>query len=454
MVGLDTLVVSTALNTIRVRLGASVADLGWTVNAYTLSFAVLLMPAAACGDRFGRRRIFIAGLALFTAGSAASALATGIGWLIAARAVQGAGAAAVTPNALALLGALFPPRLRPKALGVYVGAMGLSVPLGPLIGGAVVQGISWPWIFWINVPVGVITIVLARTRIGEGRGTGSRFDMPGAALVTLAAFAIVWGLVRGNSAGWGSAEVVSALAAGALLTVGFIRWELRVAEPMLPMRLFRSRGFSAGNAGMFFLWGSSLGALFFMAQFLQDGLHYGSLAAGLRLMPWGATTTFIPPLVGSRIARFGERPFLATGMALQALGMIWIALIAGPHLAYWQMVAPLVISGTGVAVASPAAQSSVLSSVAPQDIGKASGAFSTIRQLGGAFGVAILVAVFGRSGSYASAQAFTDGFAPAIGVCAALSAAGAVAGLALPRHHQSPQLNRQPKTGNRLEETI
>jgi EmrB/QacA subfamily drug resistance transporter len=432
MVVLDALVVSTALTTIRVRLGASVEELGWTVNAYTLSFAVLLMPAAAAGDRLGRRRVFTAGLGLFVAASAACALATGAGWLIAARAVQGAGAALVMPCALTLLSAAFPPPLRPKALGMFTAVTGLAVPLGPLLGGAVVQGISWQWIFWLNIPAGVVTIALARARIPESHGPAAAIDLPGLALVTGAAFAIVWGLVRGNEVGWGSAEVVSALTAGVLLTAGFAAWEQRARAPMLPMRLFRSRAFSAGNAGMFFLWASALGAVFFMAQFLQDGLHYGPLAAGLRLMPWGATTVLIPRLAGGLITRFGERPFLAAGLGLQAAGMTWIALIAGPGLAYWHLVAPLVISGAGVAMASPAAQSAVLSSSAPQDIGKASGAFSTMRQLGGAAGVAILVAVFGRAGSYASAQAFTDGFAPAIGACAALSLTGAIASLAVP----------------------
>jgi EmrB/QacA subfamily drug resistance transporter len=438
MVGLDALVVTTALNAIRVGLGASIGELGWTVNAYTLSFAVLLMPAAAAGDRLGRRRVFIAGLGLFTAASAACALADGAAWLIAARAVQGAGAALVMPVALALLTAAFPPALRPKALGVFAGVTGLSVPLGPLVGGAVVQGISWQWIFWLNVPVGVAMIALTRTRIPESRGPRRPIDLPGLALVSGAAFAAVWGLVRANTAGWGSAEEVSALAAGALLLAGFIGWELRTAEPMLPMRLFRSRAFSAGNAGIFFLWASALGALFFMAQFLQDALGYGPLATGLRLMPWGATTAVIPQIAGALITRFGERPLLAAGMGLHAGGMTWIALIAGPHLAYWQMAVPLVISGAGVALALPAAQSAVLSTAAPPDIGTSSGAFSTLRQLGGAFGVAVMVAVFGQAGSYASAQAFTDGFAPAIGACAALALTSAITGLALPRHRALP----------------
>jgi EmrB/QacA subfamily drug resistance transporter len=432
MVVLDALVVSTALTAIRVDLGASVEQLGWMVNAYTLAFAVLLMPAAAAADWLGRKRVFTAGIGVFTAASAACALSPGIGWLIAARAVQGSGAALVMPCALTLIGAAFPPPLRPKALGMFAAVTGLAVPLGPLMGGAVVQGISWQWIFWINVPAGVVTIVLARTRLPESHGPGGGADLPGLVLVAGAALAVVWGLVRGNTVGWGSAEVVSALAAGALLTLGFVGRELGVSEPMLPMRLFRSRAFSAGNTGMFFLWASALGSVFFMAQYLQNALHYGPLAAGLRLMPWGATTVLIPRLAGSLITRLGERPFLAAGMTLHAAGMTWIALIAGPHLGYWHLAAPLVISGAGVAMASPAAQSAVLSSVAPPDIGKASGAFSTMRQLGGAFGVAACVAVFGHAGSYASAQAFADGFAPAIGACAALALAGAIAGVALP----------------------
>jgi MFS family permease len=258
MVVLDTLVVSTALTTIRVHLGASVEELGWTVNAYTLSFAVLLMPAAAAGDRLGRRRVFTAGLGLFAAASAACALATGAGWLIAARAVQGAGAAMVMPVALALLSVAFPAALRPRVLGTFTAVTGLAVPLGPLLGGAVVQGISWPWIFWLNVPAAAVVITLALARILESHGPAAVVDLPGLALVTGAASGIVWGLVRGNQAGWGSAEVVSALVAGALLTAGFAAWELRARAPMLPMRLFRSRAFSADNAAMFFRWASAL----------------------------------------------------------------------------------------------------------------------------------------------------------------------------------------------------
>jgi EmrB/QacA subfamily drug resistance transporter len=440
MVVLDALVVSTALTSIRADLGASVEQLEWTVNAYVLSFAVLLMTAAALGDRFGRRRVFVSGLGLFAAASVACALAPDVGWLIAARVVQGAGAALVMPLALALLSAAFPPQLRPKALGLFAGVSGLAVPLGPFLGGAVVEGVSWPWIFWLNVPLAALLIPLAHTRIEESFGPDTSIDATGLALVTAAAFGIVWGLVRGNPAGWDSPEVLLALALGLLLALAFIAWELRAREPMLPMRLFRSRSFSAGNAAIFFHWASALGAVFFMAQFLQAGLGYGPLVAGLALMPWGATTVIVPQIAGRLINRFGERPFIATGLSLNAVALAWIALIAEPDVAYLELVAPLIVSGTGIAMSLPAAQSAVLTSVAPEHIGKASGTFSTTRQLGGAFGVAVVVAVFAGAGSYSSAQAFSDGFVAATGACAALSLIGAVAGAVLPGRREAKDL--------------
>jgi EmrB/QacA subfamily drug resistance transporter len=432
MVAVDALVVTTALPVIRVHLHASLAGLEWTVNAYVLSLAVLLMTAAALGDRLGRRRMFAAGLGLFTAGSAACALAQNTGWLIAARAVQGAGAAVMLAVGLALLSAGFPPEQRPKALGIFGAVTGLGVALGPLVGGAAVQGLSWPWIFWINVPVGLATIALTRARVGQSFGPDPALDLPGLVLVTGGAFGLVWALVRGNTVGWGSAEVIGALATGAALLAAFIGWELRAAQPMLPMRLFGSRAFSSGNAAIFFLWGSALGSVFFLAQFLQIGLHYTPLAAGVRLMPWGAAVFIAAPAAGARIRRTGERPFLTGGLLLAATGAAWLALSARPQLAYWQLLVPLVLTGLGFSAAIPAAQSSVLSRLAPQHIGKASGTFTMVRQLGGTLGIALAVAVFARQGSYASPQAFSDGYSPALGICAALALAGAIASLLAP----------------------
>jgi EmrB/QacA subfamily drug resistance transporter len=432
MVALDGLVVITALSTIRVDLDASIAELEWTINAFTLSFAVLLMTGAALGDRFGRRRAFAAGLGLFTAASAACALAPDAGWLIAARAVQGVGAALVTPVALGLASAAFPPERRGWALGVFSGVIGLAVLCGPLVGGAITEGIAWQWIFWLNIPIGVLATALVLARIEESFGPPSAPDLPGVALVMGAALGLVWGLVRGNSVGWGSLEVVATLTAGTLLAVVFVAWELRAREPMLPMRLFRSRAFSSGNAVSFLLFASNLSVTFLLAQFQQDALGQGPLDAGLRLLPLTAAFFLGAPRAGALADRVGERPLVVGGLLLQAAGIAWLALIAGPDLAYVATVAPMVMTGAGIAMAMPASQKAVVGAVAAGDIGKASGTFTTMRWLGGVFGIAIVVAVFAAAGGYGSAQDFSDGFAAAMAVAAGLSLAGAIAGMVLP----------------------
>jgi EmrB/QacA subfamily drug resistance transporter len=432
MAALDTLVVASALSTIRLDLGASIEELEWTVNAYNLSFAVLLMTGAALGDRYGRRNLYAAGLGLFAAASAACALAPNAGALIAARAVQGVGAALLMPLGLALLSAAFPPERRGAAIGIFSAITGVAVASGPFVGGAVVEGIAWEWIFWLNVPIGLAAVPLVLTRMNESFGGDTALDLPGLALVTVGAVGVVWGLVRANSAGWGSLEVVASLAAGVVLVAAFVAWELRASDPMLPMRFFRSRAFSAGNAAIFFTFASLFGAVFFFAQLLQTGLGYGPLDAGLRLIPWTATFITIAPIAGALSDRYGERPFMAGGLLLQAAGMSWVALIAAPDLAYSELVVPLIVAGIGVSMAIPAAQNSVVGSVAAESIGKTAGTNSMMRELGGVFGIAIVVTVFAGAGSFASPDAFTDGFAPAIGVAAALSLAGAIAGLGLP----------------------
>jgi EmrB/QacA subfamily drug resistance transporter len=438
MVGLDILVVTTTLTTIHLRLGASLGQLEWIINAYTLSFAVLLMTASALGDRFGRRRLFLAGLSLFTVMSAACALAPSIGWLIAARAVQGAGSAMIMPHAMALLSAAYPPQKRAKALGIFSGVTGLAILGGPMIGGVVVQSLSWPWIFWLNVPIGLVVIPLARTRIDESRGRPARLDAGGVVLVTAAALGLVWGLVRGNTAGWGSAEVLGPLVGGVAATAAFVAWERRTPEPMLPLRLFRSRSFAAGNAAGFAMYASIFGAAFFLAQYFQTVWHYGPLGAGLRLAPWTVTLSLVAPAAGALAARVGDRALITVGLSLQAAGFAWIALVAREHLGYAAIVAPLVLAGCGVSMAMVAAQNCVIGAVPPADLGKASGTFNTLRQLGGTFGIAILAAVFTSTGSYASARAFGAGFVPAAEVAAGLSLAGAVAGAFVPSRRRAP----------------
>lgn len=440
MVALDALVVATALTKIGREFGASIEALEWTVNAYTLSFAAFLLTAAALGDRFGRRRLFVFGLVLFVLASAACALAPGIGWLIAARALQGLGAAIVMPLALAQVGAAFPPERRGWALGIYASTAGLSTVLGPVIGGLVTTGLAWPWIFWLNLPIGLITALLAMTRLRETFGARQAVDLPGLLLATLGAFGMVWGLVRAGAAGWDSFEILSSLAGAAVMIALFVAWELRAAQPMIPMRFFRLRAFSSGNAAMFFLNGALMSAIFFMAQFQQAALGADPLTAGLRILPWGFAV-----VVGARSAviladRLGDAAAVALGLGIQALGLAWIALIADPGMAYAGMVLPMIVAGAGFAVAVTNLQKAVIGAVAMPDIGKASGTLSTIRQLGGAFGVALAVAAFAQAGNHATPTAFTRGFAAANAVAAMLSFLGAAAALFLPGRHSPARI--------------
>jgi EmrB/QacA subfamily drug resistance transporter len=448
---LDTLVVSTALPTIRLDLGASISQLEWTVNAYNLSFAVMLVTAAALGDRFGRRRLYAVGLVGFAIASAACAVSPSVGWLIAARAVQGVGAAFMMSLGLALLSAAFPAEKRGTAIGLFSAVTGLAVASGPLVGGAVVNGLDWTWIFWLNVPIGLLAAPLVLDRMRESFGPATRLDLTGLALVSAGAFGIVWGLVRGNPAGWGSVEVVGTLAVGVLLVAAFIAWERRTAEPMIPISFFRSRAFSAGNAAIFFVFGSLFSEVYFFSQLLQTGMGFDVLGAGLRLMPWTGTFLLVGPIAGAMADRIGERPLMVTGLLIQTAGTIWIALIASPDLAYSQLVIPLVVAGVGISMAIPSAQNSVLGSMAQEAVGKAAGTNSVMRELGGVFGIAIAVAVFAGAGSYVSAQAFVDGFGPAVGVSAGLALLGAIAGSLLPSHGQETELVTGNTTAPALE---
>ena len=435
MVALDALVVTTALTTIRLDLDASVEALEWTANAYGLSFPALLLTGAALGDRFGRRRMFAAGLALFVGASVVCAIAPSVGWLIAARAAQGAGAALVMPLAMALLGAAFPREQRAKALGIFGSVTGLALIAGPVVGGAIAAGLDWRWIFWVNLPIGLVALALVYRRIEESHGAAAPLDIGGLALVTGAALALVWGLMRANSAGWASPQVAGALALGAALAAIFIGYELRTRAPMVPMRLFVSRSFSAGNAVGFLLYGSMYGVVFLLPQFLQSAQGYDPLGTGLRLLPWTATLFVFAPIGGALVNRVGERPLVVAGLLLQAIGFAWIALRASPVVPYIEIVVPLIVAGSGVSMAMPAAQNAVLSSVAPTEIGKASGIFNTLRYFGGVFGVAVLVATFAMAGSFRSADAFVAGFVPAMSLAAILSLIGAIAGARLPGRH-------------------
>jgi EmrB/QacA subfamily drug resistance transporter len=432
MMALDALIVTTAFATIRQDFNVSVETLQWVVNAYNLSFAVLLLTGAALGDRFGRRRLFAAGIALFTFASVACALSGSAGWLIAARFVQGAGAALVMPLGMAILSGAFAREERARALGIFSGVTGFALLIGPAIGGGISENLGWRWVFWINLPIGIIAIALVFARLRESFGPKAALDIPGLLTVAGAALALVWGLLRGNGVGWTSPEVIGALGAGALLAIVFVVWEMRARAPMVPMRLFGSSAFSSGVAASFLFYAAMYGVLFLLPQFLQTTLGFGPLGAGLRLLPWTATLFVTAPVAGAVVNKFGERPLVVTGLTMQAIGLGWIAMLAAPGTAYPALVAPLALAGVGVSMAMPAAQNAILGSVAVTEIGKASGVFNMARFLGGMFGIAAMVAVFSAQGGVGSAVRFSAGFVPAMMVAATLSLLGAFAGFALP----------------------
>lgn len=432
MMALDSLVVTTALSTIRQDLAASIESLEWTVNAYNLTFAVLLLTGAALGDRFGRRRMFCVGLAVFTIASAACALSPTVGVLVVSRALQGVGAAMVLPLSLTLISALFPPPQRGRAMGLYLGITGLATFSGPFIGGVIAEGLAWQWIFWLNVPIGLAAIGFTMRRVEESFGPDTRFDLGGVVLVTVGAFGIVWGLVRGNVAGWSSAEVLAALVLGVVLVIAFVLWERRARAPMLPMRFFRLRAFATANPANFSVFASLYGTLFFLAQYFQTALGEGPLGAGLRLMPWTATLMVCAPIAGRLADRYGERTFVVIGLLLQSIAAGWIAAVADTDTAYLELLPALVVGGVGLTMAMPAAQKAVVGAVQPHEIGQASGAFMMLRILGGVFGVAVAVAVFSGVGGYASAAEFSAGFTGAMTVVAAFAIIGMLVALGMP----------------------
>jgi EmrB/QacA subfamily drug resistance transporter len=446
MVTLDNLVVSTAIPVIRKDLGASLSSLEWTVNAYTLTFAVLLLTGAALGDRFGRRRVFAAGIAVFTAGSVAAALAPSVEALDVARAVQGLGGAVVMPLTLTILSAAVPAEKRGLALGAWGGISGLAVAFGPLVGGAVVQGISWQWIFWLNVPIGLVLVPLAVARLQETYGPEGRLDLPGLGLASGGLFGIVWGLVRGNEQGWASGEIVGALAAGVVLVAAFVVWEARAEHPMLPLRFFRDATFTLANVASLGMYFGMFGSIFLLSQFFQTVQGYSPFGSGLRILPWTLVPMFVAPIAGALSDRIEPKRIVGTGLALQAAALAWIAAVSTPTTAYAELVGPFAVAGLGMAMFFAPVANVVLSSVRPEEEGKASGANNAVRELGGVFGVAVLASIFAHVGGYASGDAFTDGMNAAVFVGAGAVGLGALAAFLIPRRPPAEQAQRARET--------
>jgi EmrB/QacA subfamily drug resistance transporter len=432
MVVLDNLVVSVALPTIHRDLGASIQSLEWTVNAYVLAYAVLLLTGAALGDRFGRKRMFLTGLGVFTAASAAAALAPSTDLLVGARAIQGAGAAMVTPLTLTLLAEAFPQEKRGLAIGVWSGVSGIAVALGPLVGGAVIQAISWHWIFWINVPIGIVLAPLALRWLKESHGPYGTLDLRGLALASTGAFGVVFGLVRAQTLGWTSVTILTSIGLGIILLAAFVAFELRTPEPMLPMSFFAKRSFAVTNVASLAMYFGMFGSIFFLSQYMQNVLGNTPLQAGLKLLVWTGATMVVAPFAGIFSERFGSRLFMASGLSLQAGALGWLALTVSTHQTYSQMIVPFLMAGAGMALVFAPSANAILSSVRTEQAGQASGANNAIREIGGVLGVAVLASVFTGAGGYTSPQAFINGLLPAMWVGVAVLAAGALVVLAFP----------------------
>jgi EmrB/QacA subfamily drug resistance transporter len=438
MVALDATVVATALPRMQADLHVGFTSLQWTLNSYGIAFAAGIITAAALGDRFGRRLIFNLGLALFTIASGACALAPNASELIAARTVQGLGGAIVLPLSLTILTTAFPAERRGTIVGIYGGLAGLAVAAGPLLGGAVTQGINWHWIFWINVPIGVAAVLLSLRLLPESYGARERLDLTGVGLVTGGVVAIVWALVRANQAGWASPEIVATLTAGAVLLVAFVAWENRVSQPMVPLRLFRDRAFAIGNATTFLMSGSIFAGAYLVAEEFQFARGYSPLSTGVRLLPFFAMPMVISPLAGALSDKTGRRPVMVTGLALLSGGFIWVALKGSLTTSWIELTLALLVSGIGISMALPTVPTAVLNAVAPHEMGKASGINYMAQRLGGVFAIAISTAVFAANGHLGTPASVTDGFKPALAACAGLALLATFSAIAITSRTREP----------------
>lgn len=432
MATLDNLVMTNALPVLHDRLGATVEELQWFVNAYTLAFASMILIASALGDRFGRRTVFTIGITIFGVGSVLAALSVDPGQLIAARAVQGFGAAGVLPLSLALISGGVAPERRPLAIGIWGGISGLGVAVGPLVGGAIMEGWNWQAIFWLNVPVALIAIPLAFFALRNDFGERSRIDVLGAVPVGAGVLALVHAIVRGNDDGWGSTSVVGELVIGGILVLAFVLWQTRAQAPLVPLRLFRDRSFTLTNiVGFGFSFGT-FGAIFILIQYMQVVQGSTPFEAALQTTPWTLAPMFVAPLAGIFAPRIGTRALMVTGLALQAAALAWIATMMSSDLAYATLIVPFIMAGVGMGQVFAPSATALLATLGVIDHAKASGVNSTAREIGLALGTAVMTAIFVSAGGELLPDLYVDAARPAVFVGAAVLVASAIAALWLP----------------------
>ncbi|MFL5842983.1 MAG: DHA2 family efflux MFS transporter permease subunit [Thermoleophilaceae bacterium] len=426
MVVLDNLIVAATLPSIERSLGSSLATLEWVLDAYILAFAVLMLTAAALGERYGRRRMFVAGVILFTVSSAAGALAPNVETLIAARALEGIGGAIITPLTLTLLTGAFAPERRSVALGAWSAIAGIGVAAGPIAGGILTSALSWHWVFWVNVPVGIAIAALTPRLIAESRGRRERLDLGGLALATAGLFAVVFATVRANAVGWASLETLATYAAGAALLAGFLRWEARHEHAMVPPRLFETRQFGGANAANFLLAFAMFSGFVMVVQFLSSVLHESPVSVGLHSLFWTAAPMVVSPWAARLGRTYGPIRIATGGLVLAGIGLLTLALTVAPDINPLALAPGLLAIGTGIGLVLPNVVAAALAVIPEADIGKASGVLNTARQVGAVVGVAVGVAVFQTAGG-AGASELSDGIRTALILSASAAGAGALA---------------------------
>ena len=395
MIMLDNTVVNVALPSIQEDLGATLSGLEWTVNAYTLTFAVLLVTGGRLGDIFGRRRMFLFGVVVFAVSSAAIGLAPDEGWLVAGRAIQGVGAAFMMPATLSIITNAFPPEERGKAIGTWAGVSALALAIGPVVGGALAEYVSWRAIFFLNLPVavGAVIVTLFATQESRDETTRHRVDIPGIAALSVALTALVLALVEGNAWGWGSAEIITLFALSAVSLVAFVLLEPRVREPMVDFRFFRSKTFLGANVVAFIVTFSMLATFFFIALYMQNILGYSAVEAGVRFLPSTLMIVLIAPLAGRLTDRVGARPLMVAGLSLATLSLLLQTRI-DVDTGYGLLLPAFILLGIGMALVMSPMSTAAMNAVTPDKAGVASGILSMSRMVGGTFGVAAIGALF------------------------------------------------------------
>ena len=433
MIMLDNTIVNVALPTIQRSLGLKISELEWIVTGYALTFGALMLTGGKLADLLGRRAVFVGGLVIFTLSSLACGLAGSASVLIGARVVQGIGAALMNPSTLSIIAVTFPPKQRGTAIGIWAGVSALALAIGPLTGGVIVEQINWNWIFYINVPIGVLAVLAAFAFIPESRDSSAeqRPDIPGQVTSTLGLFALSYALIEANTYGWGSTRIISAFAVAVVALAAFIVLEHRQRLPMLDLSLFRNRGFAGANSVMALMGLAMFGIFFYVSLYVQQVLGYSPVQAGASFLPWTVLIILLAPVAGKLSDRLGPRRFVTTGMVIVAGSMLVFSRV-GVGASYWALLPGMLLGGLGMAIAMAPTTAAAMSSVQPDKAGVGAAVLNSMRQVGGSLGIAIMGAIVaaGVSSSLTSGHsrpvAFVNGYHHAVEVSALIALAGAV----------------------------